>query len=330
MKKFFLLVLTILIANFLHAQIDIYMSELIGKSYKRIVDKTTGEFRVYLFKDADGDGWAEGVQQQFMPDPEDPSHQIPVYDYFMEFKITVNEQCGNCMIFELEDDSKRYFFIDHIEGDFWIQETDEKFKKFDTTWIFRPEVVIDSAPIATEVLAVSADTPDRYYSWGEAPDEGGWVIPEETGQTFTGESVSSILPEDENFDYIMENAFDDNPYTSWFSDPETNEEYPNGESITFSGVVLNESIWILNGMQYSEEDFENNSRVKTLELYVNGNLFALVTLIDQMGPQIIELPGINEFHPAGNPVTIEFRIVDVYPGKEYPEAGISEIYTVGG
>ncbi|MBK9593569.1 MAG: hypothetical protein IPO32_19410 [Crocinitomicaceae bacterium] len=331
MKKIITLALLGFMCYSINAQMQLYMSELIGKTYKAIVDPEDGRYRLLQFVDPDGDGWAAGIQEEFVPnpDPEEAGHMIPIYDEMYAFEITEKEGCGNCMIFKGETFAVSYYTIHHEEGDFWLQQTDEKFEKSNEKILFKPfEKPLESS--GPQILTATASSSDRYHDWGDAPDEGGWVVPMAAGGTFTGESVSSVLPEDENFDYIMENAFDDNPYTTWFSDPEKNGDYPSGESIVFIGSVYNETIWILNGMQYSEEDFENNSRVKTMEVHVNGTLFATVTLLDQMGSQQIYLEGINEYQPDGAMVKIEFRVVDVYPGKEYPEAGISEIYTVGG
>lgn len=331
MKRITTLTLLISICISANSQIKIYMSELIGKTYKAVIDSKNGHYRELVFSDPDGDGWASGVHQEYIPnpDPEEAGHMIPLVDYIYAFEITEHEGCGNCMILTGEEFSKSYYTIHHDGGDFWLQQSDEKFAKWDETILYKPYTTETVSDEPLQITATASST-ERYYDWGEAPEEGGWVIPMSAGGTFTGESVSSVLPEDENFDYIMENAFDDNPYTTWFSDPASNGDYPSGESIVFIGSVYNETIWILNGMQYSEEDFENNSRVKTMEVYVNGTLFATVTLLDQMGSQQIHLEGIDEFQSEGNPVKVEFRILDVYPGKEYPEAGIAEIYTVGG
>lgn len=313
-------------------QVQIYMSELIGKSYQRVVDPKTGEFRVYDFTDADNDGWAAGVQKQFLPNPADPANPVAVKEYTLVFEISDIDQCGNCMIFQFENKTKRYFSIQHDGGDFWLQESDEKFEKSDEADIFYPVRNNNASDMGEDLREIMSEgfSDERYFNWDDAIDGDDLVVYGEIGEGFTFESVSSVLPEDDNFDYNGENAFDNDPYTTWFSDPEENDQYPLDESIIFKGWVYNEAIWILNGIQYSSEDFENNSRVKTMQMFVNGDYFGTITLLDVMGAQRVPLDGIDELQHGDEAITIEFRIIDVYAGNEYPEVGISEIYTTGG
>lgn len=66
-------------SNFALSQVDIYMSELIGERFMMVLDKNSGEFRTYRFIDEDGDGWASGVQEQYMPvtDPDGIKQTLP-------------------------------------------------------------------------------------------------------------------------------------------------------------------------------------------------------------------------------------------------------------
>jgi len=66
-----------------------------------------------------------------------------------------------------------------------------------------------------------------------------------------------------------------------------------------------------------------------MSVYVNGTFFADVILADQMGAQQIILENVNALM-NGDGVEIKFVIKDVYPGTEYIDAGISEIFTTGG
>lgn len=333
MKKLTLVVLAfigaITYSNFALSQVDIYMSEIIGKRFMMVLDKSTGEFRTYRFTDEDGNGWASGVQEQYMPvtDPDGMKINAPVYDYILAFEIEPNDQCGNCMTFKMEDGTEKYFVVDHDGGDFWITESNKDYSDFKENLVYTPFVMEgDNASGAKEFYAES-ESEERYWEWTEKLGEDSWVAPGFTLGTSELISVTTVLPEDENFDYIGENALDDNPYTTWFSDPESNPEYPTDEGITFTMAVKNETIWILNGMQYSTEDFENNSRVRLFIVFVNGENFGTIELLDKMGPQKIVLEGIGEHLDDDGSVEITLVISDIYPGKEYKEAGITEIYS---
>jgi len=316
-------------SNFALSQVDIYMSELIGERFMMVLDKNSGEFRTYRFIDEDGDGWASGVQEQYMPvtDPDGMKINAPVYDYILAFEIEPNDQCGNCMTFKMEDGTEKYFVVDHDGGDFWITESNKDYSDFKESLVYIPFFMNGDNSDGSKEFYAESELTERYYEWPEAYEIGSWISPGNPLQSSALVSVSSVLPEDENFDYIGENALDDNPFTTWFSDPESNPAYPTEEFIKFTMEIKNETIWIVNGMQYSTEDFENNSRVKIFNVFVNGEKFGTIELLDQMGPQKIVLEGISEYQVDNSSVEILLEIVDVYYGREYKEAGITEIYS---
>lgn len=331
MADFSKLLFISLLLNGTHAlsQVDMYMSELINKRYMCVTDEKSGQFKTYRFLDEDGDGWPTGVQEVYMPvtDPDGSKINAPVYDLILAFEIEGSDQCGNCMTFKMEDDSRQFFTIDHDAGDFWINETDASFSKFDEKKIYRPYVMEQDETAGTKEFFAESSSDERIWEWTEKLGEDSWVAPGFTLAASSLIAVTTVLPQDENFDYIGENALDDNPYTTWFSDPAANTEYPSNEAITFSMEVKNETIWILNGMQYSAEDFENNSRVKTFIVFVNGEEFGTIELLDKMGPQKIVLEGISEYQTGSASVEIQLIISEIYMGDEYTEAGITEIYS---
>lgn len=326
-----LVISLILFSQQADAQLDMYLPSLVGKRFKCVIDAKSGEFRTYRFVEADGK--ISGVQEQYVPvnDPDEGLIMAPMFDYILAFEIEANESCGYCMVFKMEDETEKYFVADHVESDFWIQEVDKTFSKFDeNTKYLSFEMEGDGEEEALREITATSTTSEKHYTWGEVAETDSWISPGKEYVEIEGISVSSVLPEDENFDYEMVNLFDDNPNTTWFSNPETNEEYPKDESVIFTITMNsgNESIWILNGMQYSEEDFENNGRIKTLTVYINDEPFATVTLLDQMGPQEIELSMLSAYTMVNKTIKVEFRIIDIYPGKEFPEAAITEIYSV--
>lgn len=322
--KISILVSAIFFNGLAWTQVGIYMSELIGRTYEYMYNGEYQEKRTYRFTDEDGDGWASGVQTFYRPnsDPDDPNKWITVYDMVSSFEIEQSDKCGNCMVFKMEDGIEKYFIVDHEVGNFWIQEVDENFNAVQPETIYYPE-----EKVGAPTIVAYSNNENRLLEWPEEnPNDGGWIIPSKTGASFEASEASSTLPEDDNFSYEMENAFDDNPNTTWFSNPEGKENYPADEYIMFTGVMYDESLWILNGMQYSAEDFENNSRVKTAEIYIENELVATVEFLDVMGEQQVVIPGVSKYFENGVAM-IQIVILEVYPGSEYPECGITEIYT---
>lgn len=315
-----------------HVFSQIYFEELSDKTYSGLTGGPNSEIKVFAFMEYTGDGTIRGeLSYEKLVDPSNNYYE-PISAVM--FTATQSDNCGNCLILKIDEGETEYYFMDHEYGNFWLQQTDAKFDKWDESKRYQRE---GNEPVGggeylneenNEIVA-QVFTDEKYYDWGEEPEDGGWVYFEPYGYGFEGVSVSSTLPEDENYTYVMENAFDNDPTTTWFSNPAENEEYPKGESIRFYGDIQMESIWILNGMQESEENFENNSRIKTMDVYVNGEYFATVTLHDQMGAQKIELTGIEELRGGEGGFSIQFIITDYYPGNEYTEIGITEIFTMG-
>ena len=129
----------------------------------------------------------------------------------------------------------------------------------------------------------------------------------------------------------MKNLGDDNPQTAWV---EGAKGHGIGEYIEFSETVLfgpydgKARFSILNGLQSRESSWKNNSRVKEMDLFINGNLVARVTLLDSMGIQTFSIP-YPKLEDGKHP-TVRFQIVSVYPGAKYEDTAIAEIYQCGG
>ena len=327
MKMNFTLRSSLAMLCLLHAPLamsQLYLEEMDGYSYKRVIDPAIDYCECYVFSGYDEDENLTGVKKRTESEVGDPD--------MASFYVTQDGSCGNCAVFVFDDGSKEYFVQDHIMGDFWLLKTDKNYNAKDTTgnMFYReaPTEEITSDTGIREILA-TAETQVRHRDWGTRPEESSWVITM-LGQSFEVVEVSSVLPEDEYNTYETSNLSDDDPETAWFSDPGINEHYPEGEFITFNGMVYDETIWILNGMQSTAEDFDANARVKKMAVYIEDELMAHVILLDQMGTQQIYLEGINDFIEDGEPINIRFIILETYPGTEFEEAGISEIYTVGG
>jgi hypothetical protein len=93
---------------------------------------------------------------------------------------------------------------------------------------------------------------------------------------------------------------------------------------------------VVNGYVKSEKAYLENSRVKTLKMYLNDKPFAILQLEDQRSEQVFK------FQPIGNSNrenfealklkpdwTLKFEILEVYRGAKFEDVAITEIYFDG-
>lgn len=92
-------------------------------------------------------------------------------------------------------------------------------------------------------------------------------------------------------------------------------------------------IHIANGIVRTAKAWNENGRVKRLEVQVNGKTHAFLNLKDECSDQRFEVPTIgyaDRDHLEGKPdLVIRFIIREVYPGTKYEDTGISDIYFNG-
>lgn len=105
---------------------------------------------------------------------------------------------------------------------------------------------------------------------------------------------------DEQYDYSLQAIFDD-----------TERELP--QSYIEQGSYYMTRLCIANGYAGSEHLWTRNSRVKTLNMYVNDELYAVLKLEDTIKPQNFNLYGLSAHF--GEVMKYTFEIVDVYPGE---------------
>lgn len=148
--------------------------------------------------------------------------------------------------------------------------------------------------------------------------------------------ASSSLPDQGIYSYQASNCHDLSYKTPWI---EGADGYGIGESITYSFRAENPRITqiiITNGFVLNEDTWFENSRVKTLKLYLNEKEFAILHLKDTKNDQVFK------FDPIGNAErtdwdklktlpdwTMRFEIVAVYEGDLYSDTAITEIYFDG-
>ncbi|MGV3598800.1 MAG: NADase-type glycan-binding domain-containing protein [Bacteroidota bacterium] len=162
------------------------------------------------------------------------------------------------------------------------------------------------------------DTEPRYEFYGTTSWSGcSWYCGTELD---TGYSSSFLATK--NSSYPVENIHDFDVSTAWV---EGKKGYGIGEKITFEFSQNNPpltTVFIYNGYMKTEKTWTENSRVRTLKMYVNNKPYALLHLEDTIGKQRFN---IDTLKPNNQPLILTFEIYDVYKGSLYDETAISEI-----
>ena len=83
--------------------------------------------------------------------------------------------------------------------------------------------------------------------------------------------------------------------------------------------TCNDRLSIVNGYQKSASAFKQNSRVKAMNLQVNGVPRGRVVLEDRMGEQIVSLP-------VQRGDRVRLTITAVYPGSKYKDTALTEAW----
>ena len=171
---------------------------------------------------------------------------------------------------------------------------------------------------------------EKYKNWGKKPVESPdgptdmWTMPSQMCEGPISESIkaSTTLSPQGKFKYLANFVCDDDPTTAWV---EGNTDYGIGEFLEIKDWnIMNNSITILNGYQFSKAVWEANSRVKSFKVSLNGKDICVLELADVMGAQTFAIP---EKWQNGN---FKFTILEVYQGAKYKDTAISGIFTCGG
>lgn len=162
----------------------------------------------------------------------------------------------------------------------------------------------------------------RNVNWGlqkkTADPEGPGYFYHDCDQGVEPTKASSTLPNQGAYNYRIKNINDEDPMTAWV---EGQQGYGIGEyfEIRTAGVNV-----IYNGYQSSPKSWIENSRVKRFKVFKNNNPICYLDLTDEMGRQIFELPGHQNYNPQ-TVYTFRFEIVEVYEGTKWKDVAISEI-----
>ena len=149
-------------------------------------------------------------------------------------------------------------------------------------------------------------------------------------------TASSALPSMKDISYTADNAHDFSYKTAWV---EGVPGYGIGQSLIYSFPPENPritTIIVVNGYVKSKKTWDENSRVKTLRMYINDKPFAILNLEDSRQEQQFTFDPIgigdrDDWSTLKNspPWTMKFEIVDVYKGEKYDDTAITEIYFDG-
>ena len=142
-------------------------------------------------------------------------------------------------------------------------------------------------------------------------------------------TASSTLKAQGKYTYDAGNLTDDSPLTAWV---EGKEDYGIGEGVEMIKNYVG-GIAIYNGLQASQLSFTNNSRAKTIMMFINDKKVCKLELEDKMGAQKFESKEfisiqdqfIVEDGVDPKKIKIKFVILDVYKGLKFKDTCISEI-----
>lgn len=138
--------------------------------------------------------------------------------------------------------------------------------------------------------------------------------------------ASSFLPAQGRMNYVPGNCHDLQYNTAWV---EGKADDGIGEWIEYTFPTHNpplQQIIIVNGYVRTMKTWTENSRVKDLELSINGRRYAMLHLEDVYASQTFD---VDDIETGGRPLTLRFTIRSVYPGTKYKDTAISEIYFNG-
>lgn len=142
-------------------------------------------------------------------------------------------------------------------------------------------------------------------------------------------TASSALKSSGQTGYGAWNAHDFSFKTAWV---EGAAGYGIGESLKYVFETKSPrvtAVLIYNGYVKDEKTWKDNSRVKLLRLYANGELLARLHLADTRDLQTFDLPAPLGRRPDGKDLELKFEIAEVYEGGRYKDTALTELYFDG-
>ena len=162
-------------------------------------------------------------------------------------------------------------------------------------------------------------------------------------------SVSECLSPINNIEYGVNNIYDFDQSTAWIAqlnlnddvwvefcfNDENNHTFIYADTYKFSGIC-----YICNGYCKSIKLWQANSRVKSMDVYLNDNKICSVVLLDTWKFQIFDLSCffinrrdskyLDAPHEIKSGDRLSFHITELYKGDRYDEFAISEFLCKGG
>lgn len=141
---------------------------------------------------------------------------------------------------------------------------------------------------------------------------------------------SSAMNADEDGSYEGKNTHDWNIRSAWVTGEERGGV---GESLTYTfpgNCPRITTVIILNGYTRDTNDWQDYSRVKSLKVYYDGQPYAILELQDTRDEQDFDI-GLLGYRDVDHSEdwTLRFEILEVYPGRKYHNAAITELYFDG-
>lgn len=141
-------------------------------------------------------------------------------------------------------------------------------------------------------------------------------------------TASSTLQAANGINYAPANAHDFNKNTAWIegSPGDGIGEYIEytfyfSDKEGYNGALGINKLLIANGYKKSVEAWQNNSRIKQLKMFLNGQLYAIVNLLDSFEIQEVEIGDIK--FPLNKETKLTFEITQVYKGNKYNDTAVS-------
>ncbi|MFN5911136.1 MAG: NADase-type glycan-binding domain-containing protein, partial [Bacteroidota bacterium] len=148
-----------------------------------------------------------------------------------------------------------------------------------------------SSKLQAQLMTVSAEGGERVIDWtsekNNLSEDNPFLFGSGCSVGPTKAYVSSCLAAQGNSSYKAKNLFDWDPQTAWV---EGKSDYGIGEYFEVDLILGGSGISIFNGYQKSYDAWKNNSRVKKIKVYADGQPVCYVELKDLMGYQTFSLP----------------------------------------
>lgn len=146
---------------------------------------------------------------------------------------------------------------------------------------------------------------------------------------FISVKASSCLLPSDKYSYQAEQAFDADHDTAWV---EGVEGQGIGEYLEYEfagGCPRITTVKIMNGYVKNDTAWRENSRVKKLKMYYQGNPFAILDLQDSRSLQCFDVGELGPHDENAPNWTLRFEILEVYEGDKYDDTVISELFFDG-